>query len=160
MRISIRRAKNDDLDKIVNLFERTVSVINSQHYSPKQIDAWLDDPTRTDRFEEKISSQLFYVCVDESDDIVGFSSITEDGYLDLLYVSQDHQGEGIGGLLMEQMLAAAKIRRCELIEAHVSVTAVPFFESCGFVTEVEQYVERNGVKLKNYKMTKSLESRD
>lgn len=157
MKISIRRAKIDDLDRIVNLFERTVSVINSKHYSSKQIDAWLDDPTRTQRFEEKIESQLFYVCVDENDKIVGFSSITEDGYLDLLYVSTDHQRQGIGVLLMEQMLAAAKIRRCELIEAHVSITAVPFFKRNGFVTEKEQYVERNGVKLKNYRMTKTLE---
>lgn len=156
MKISIRRAKENDLDKIVSLFERTVSVINSKHYSPTEIDAWLDDPSRNDRFLDKIQSQLFYVCVDEEDDIVGFSSITEEGYLDLMYVSTDHQRQGIGQLLMEQMLVAAKIRKCKTIEADVSITAVPFFEGNGFEVQKEQYVERNGVKLKNFKMIKIL----
>ncbi|MFN3194382.1 MAG: GNAT family N-acetyltransferase [Chlorobiota bacterium] len=156
MKISIRRAKENDLDKIVSLFERTVSVINSKHYSPTEIEAWLDDPTRSDRFLSKIETQLFYACVDENDDVVGFSSITEEGYLDLMYVSTNHQREGIGQLLMEQMLVAAKIRNCKTIEADVSITAVPFFERNGFEIVREQYVERNGVKIKNFKMIKTL----
>lgn len=93
MKISIRRANESDLDRIVNLFERTVSVINSKHYTPTEIEAWLDDPSRDDRFLDKIETQLFYVCIDEKEDIVGFSSITESGYYDLLYVSTDHQRE-------------------------------------------------------------------
>jgi hypothetical protein len=59
---------------------------------------------------------------------------------------------------MEQILVAAKIRKCNEIEADVSITAVPFFEENGFEVIKEQYVERNCVKLKNFKMIKSLPS--
>lgn len=155
MKFAIKRATPEDLEEILRLFYETVKAINSNHYSQEQIEAWLDDSKRERRFAKKIEEQLFYACKNEKDEIVGFSSITEDGYLDLLYASMRHQREGIGTLLLEQMLVAAKIHRFEKIEADVSISAVPFFESHGFLVVKKQEVERNGVKLTNYKMRKT-----
>lgn len=154
MKISIRRAKIDDLDAVLSLYYDTVKIINSKHYTPEQIEAWLDDDTRPERFLQKINEQLFYVCINESDELLGFSSITKDGYLDLLYASTTHQRNGVGTLLLEQMLVASKIYKFEKIDANVSTTAVPFFLSKGFEVKNEEVAERNGVKLTYFKMIK------
>ncbi len=154
MKISIRRAKEDDLDAVLSLYYDTVKIINSKHYTPEQIEAWLDDETRPERFLQKINEQLFYVCVDELGELLGFSSITKEGYLDLLYASTTHQRNGVGSLLLEQMLVASKIYRFEKIDANVSTTAVPFFLSKGFEVQKEEVAERNGVDLTYFKMIK------
>ena len=160
MKITIIRAKENDLDSVLQLYNGTVKIINSKHYSAEQIDAWLDDDTRPERFAKKINEQLFYVCKNEFDELLGFSSITEDGYLDLLYASNLHQRQGVGTLLLEQMLAAGKIYKFEKIVADVSITAVPFFRSNGFETTNEQSIERNGVKLTNFRMIKTYVTKD
>lgn len=154
MKISIRRAKDDDLDAVLSLYYDTVKIINSKHYSLEQIEAWLDDETRPERFLLKINEQLFYVCVNEIGELLGFSSITKEGYLDLLYASTTHQRNGVGSLLLEQMLVASKIYKFAKIDADVSTTAVPFFKSKGFEVLEEQKAERNGVKLTYFKMIK------
>lgn len=155
MKILIKRATIEDLEAILSLYYDTVKLINSKHYTSEQIEAWLDDESRPKRFSDKIENQLFYVCKNENDELLGFSSITEEGYLDLLYASNKLQRKGVGTLLLEQMLIAAKIRNLEKIEADVSITAVPFFKSHGFEIVQEQHAERNGVKLTNYRMIKS-----
>ena len=160
MKKIIKRANLADLDAILSLYYNTVKIINAKHYTQNQIEAWLDDESRPERFEKKINEQLFYVCKNEFDDLLGFSSITEDGYLDLLYASKLHQRLGIGTLLMEQMLIAGKIYHFDKIEADVSITAVPFFKSNGFETINEQIVERNGVKLTNFRMIKTYVTED
>lgn len=155
MKILIKRAIESDLDAILSLYYDTVKIVNSTHYSSEQIEAWLDDETRPTTFAKKIKEQLFYVCKNDSDELLGFSSITEDGYLDLLYASNAHQRKGVGTLLLEQMLMAGKIQHLKQIEADVSITAVPFFTSHGFKMIKEQTVERNGVFLTNYRMIKT-----
>lgn len=155
MKISIKRTKAEDLEAIINLYYDTVKLINSKHYSPEQIEAWLDDETRPERFLSKINNQLGYVCVNENNELLGFSSITEDGYLDMLYANNNYQRKGVGTLLLEQMEMATKIRNLDYIVADVSITAVPFFKSNGFEFVREQHVERNGVKLTNFRMKKS-----
>jgi putative acetyltransferase len=154
MKILIRRAKETDLDAVLSLYYDTVKIINSKHYSAEQIEAWLDDESRPEKFLLKINEQLFYVCINEIGELLGFSSITKEGYLDLLYASTNHQRNGVGTLLLEQLLVAAKIYKMTRIDADVSITAVPFFLSKGFEVENEQEVERNGVKLTNFRMIK------
>lgn len=155
MKISIKRALETDLDAILSLYYDTVKIVNSEHYSSEQIEAWLDDETRPERFAQKIKEQLFYVCKSDVEELLGFSSITEDGYLDLLYACNSHQRKGVGTLLLEQMLMAGKIQHLEKIEADVSLTAVPFFTSHGFEMVKEQSVVHNGVSLTNYRMIKT-----
>jgi putative acetyltransferase len=156
MKVQIRRASENDLDAILSLYHDTVKAINSEHYTLEQIEAWLDDEERADKFSLKIKEQLFYVCINEIGEILGFSSITKSGYLDLLYASPECQRQGVGTLLLEQMLMASKIYNYEHIEADVSITGIPFFQSKGFTVVKEQEVIRNGVNLKSYIMRKAL----
>ena len=79
--------------------------------------------------------------------IVGFADLADDGYLDRLYVHKDYQGQGIATALCDA-LPRARL-------THASLTARPFFEKRGWRVERAQQVERHGVKLTNFVMTRS-----
>ena len=77
--------------------------------------------------------------------------MTNDGFLDRLYVHKDYQKKGIASALcdrLEENCAAA------YFTTHASMTARPFFEKRGYRVIREQQVERQGVALTNFVMEK------
>ena len=149
-RITVRKYQSTDCAKISELFYRTVHSVNAKDYTSEQLFAWAKDEKQLLKKQLELLKQNTLIA--EIDCItVGFGSITSSGCLDLLYVHKDFQGCGI----------ATKL--CNLLEQHFSViltyasiTAKPFFEKRGYTVIYEQEVERSGVKLKNYKMQKSI----
>lgn len=93
-----------------------------------------------------------YVAI-ENGIITGFGDIDDTGYLDRLFVHKDHQGRGVATAicdLLEQTVGT------DTISVHASITARPFFEKRGYVTVLQQEVERRGVKLTNFVMEKRM----
>ena len=100
--MKIRRADLSDAAAISSLFYETITHINKAHYTPAQIEAWRAGATDTEKWTRKINEQYFFVAELENE-IVGFSSITPDGYLDYMFVHKDHQGRGIATKLLEPL---------------------------------------------------------
>ncbi|MGN1104440.1 MAG: GNAT family N-acetyltransferase [Candidatus Coproplasma sp.] len=144
----IRQYKIDDLEFVSQLFYETVKCINARDYSAEQIDVWTknSDCLRTRQSDLIMQHTLV---AEENNTIVGFGSIDESGYLDLLYTHKDYQGQGIATALCEQLETGFSV-----IKTHASITAKPFFEGRGYTVVKEQEVVRSGVKLKNYEMIK------
>ncbi|TWU10539.1 putative N-acetyltransferase YafP [Allorhodopirellula heiligendammensis] len=65
--------------------------------------------------------------------IVGFTDITRDGHLDRLFVSADHQRQGIARGLIERLTQHAEQQGFEFVTTEASVTAKTFFEAMLFV---------------------------
>ncbi|MCW8195228.1 GNAT family N-acetyltransferase [Proteobacteria bacterium 005FR1] len=82
--------------------------------------------------------------------IVGYGDLQEDGYIDHFYIHGEHQGKGVGNVLMGRILGAGAAR--ERLYSHVSRTARPFFESHGFSVVKCQDVQVRGVWMQNYLM--------
>ena len=73
--------------------------------------------------------------------------------LDRLYIYQNHQGKGIATALCDKLEKSFFVAN---ITTHASITAKPFFEKRGYQVIQAQEVKRRGVKLKHYRMEKSL----
>ncbi|WP_421765241.1 GNAT family N-acetyltransferase [Ekhidna sp.] len=153
--ILIREATFDDVDEIIDLFMSTVKAVNKRDYSPEQIAVWASTKDRN-TWGKKIESQHFYVA-NIDDQIVGFSSIDDTGYLDFMYVHKDFQGCGIAKALLEEV--EFKARRLQLTRIHssVSITAQPFFRSRGFETYDQEHKELKGIAFTNALMEKVLQ---
>lgn len=151
----IRRATATDLENILQLFRKTIQTINSQDYSPEQIKVWGDGALKKDRWLKKIEEQYFLIA-ELSDAIAGFASITTNGYLDFMYVSQDHQRKGVAKGLYTQLENFTQENGVAYITADVSITARPFFERQNFIVVQQQEVIIDGVFLTNFKMKKLL----
>ena len=151
----IRDYRISDNDEIATLFFETVHSINAQDYSPSQIDAWAPKGMDADVLCSRLSRN--HTIVAESDgEIVGFASIDTSGCFDLLYIRKDHQREGIARQLSETIEEHARKCGTSILHSYVSISAVPFFLSQGYRIEQKNVIERNGVKLHNYKMLKPI----
>lgn len=151
----IRRAVPSDLAEITSLFYETITRINARDYTPAQIEVWAENAKNTEGWLKRIAEQYFYVANSENA-ITGFASMSDTGYVDLLYVHYAHQSQGIARMLLSALEADAKALQISLLTVDVSITARPFFESRGFfVDEEEERLIRN-VSFRNFKMKKKL----
>lgn len=154
--IVIRKLVESDLDSCVQLFFETVHSVNAKDYTSEQLDVWAPDTVgATDPRVRTILSHIAYAAEINST-FVGFGDMTEDGYLDRLYVHHDYQRMGIASAIVEKLEEQAIILGIKEITTHASITAKPFFESFGYVVCKQQEVDVDGVKLVNFIMKKSL----
>ncbi|MFP4091302.1 MAG: N-acetyltransferase family protein [Cyclobacteriaceae bacterium] len=153
--VSIRRASLDDLQEVTELFRDTILHIGKSEYSEKQINAWAERYTLTNRWQDRIRHQYFLIAEFE-DEIVGFGSITSDAHIDTLYVHKDYQQEGIGSTLLQAMIDHARELGHGDVYADVALTGRSFFKKQGFrmLKPVQQVLE--GVVFVNFIMTKKI----
>ena len=88
--------------------------------------------------------------------IAGFADLQSDGTIDMFFVAPAFAGQGVARALMAHLHAQAAQRGITRLNAHVSLTAEPFFAAQGFAVEARQQVERAGVVLHNARMAKAL----
>lgn len=150
--MEIRRYESGDLDPMARLFYDTVHTINIRGYTEAQVNAWATGSVDRKAWDASFRKHLTYVAT-ESGGIVGFGDIDETGYLDKLFVHKDFQGRGIATAICDRLESETE---APSIEVHASITAKPFFEKRGYRTVKENEVEREGVVLINYTMTKEL----
>ena len=86
--------------------------------------------------------------------IVGFSSITTQGYLHSMFVHKDFQGKGIATILLNDIERHAITAGIMRITSEVSLTARPFFEKRGYIVKEEQKRKANQLSLTNFWMAK------
>jgi len=91
-------------------------------------------------------------------EIVAYADVQNDGYIDHFFVHANHQGKGVGAVLMQAIIRILTMQggECDRLYLHVSITATPFFKRHGFEVVKEQEVEIKGVKLRNNIMEREL----
>jgi putative acetyltransferase len=153
--INIREASIKDIDQIISLCASTIAQINIKDYNQAQVDAWVNKVKDTKRWKQRVQSQYFIVS-EISGKITGFSSITDEGYLDLMYVHSDFQGRHIASSLLSVIEEHAQWLKLDEIITEASITARPFFEKKGFITLSRQIKKINKVALPNFLMMKKI----
>ena len=154
--ICIRQATFDDILELKNLYQGTVLTINRQDYSQEEVDDWASCGDDLSHIRKMIETHYFIVAVNQLSQIVGFSSITPQGYLHSMFVHKDFQGKGIATLLLKEIERYAMESKMVRITSEVSITARPFFEKWGYTVEIEQKRKANQLCLTNYWMAKEL----
>lgn len=145
----IRKYQASDCNEIAELFYHTVHTINAKDYSKQQLDVWATGKVDFDKWNQSFQEHFSVVAI-KQEHIVGFGDIDKTGYLDRLYVHAEHQGEGIGSAICDQLEKTVSGK----ITTHASITARPFFEKIGYKVIKEQQVERQGILLTNFVMEK------
>ncbi|WP_297284543.1 GNAT family N-acetyltransferase [Bacteroides sp.] len=154
--ITIRVALNTDIEEIQSLYRNTVLVINRRDYSQAEVEDWASCGDDLSKIEDMIKTHYFIVAVNRQSEIVGFSSITSQGYLHSMFVHKDFQGKGIATMLLEEIERYAITAGIVRITSEVSLTARPFFEKKGYVVEGEQKRKANQLSLTNFRMAREV----
>ncbi|MGH1519310.1 GNAT family N-acetyltransferase [Chryseobacterium sp. JK1] len=153
--ITFRQGNKNDLQEMRKLFTETIEAICRNDYDEKQRKAWTCGAENKERWLKVINEQYVLVAVLQNK-IVGFCTLDQGNYIDLLFVHKDHQQKRIASALYEQIEEKAIEQNSISLTADVSKTAKLFFEKKGFYTLKEQIVSVNYVDLINYKMIKNL----
>jgi putative acetyltransferase len=157
LNVTIRQARRSDLPEILKLFVETVKAVCAKDYSAEQVAVWISSIDDKERWINKLENQSFLIG-ESGTKILGCASLESTNYLDLLYVSKDHQGQGVASSLYHHIEAEAMSQGATVLESDVSITAKPFFEKIGFKVMSEQTKNIQGVDITNYRMTKNLKS--
>ena len=150
----VRAALQSDAVELKNLFQNTVLAINRRDYSQAEVEDWASCGDDLSNIEDMIKTHYFIVAVNQQSEIVGFSSITPQGYLHSMFVHKDFQGEGIATMLLNEIEQYAITNGIMRITSEVSLTARPFFEKKGYIVEEEQKRKANQLSLTNFWMAK------
>ena len=153
---TIRQAQQSDAVALKELFQNTVLVINRRDYSQAEVEDWASCGDDLSNIEEMIKTHYFIVAVNQQSQIVGFSSITSQGYLHSMFVHKDFQGKGIATILLNEIERYATATGIIRITSEVSLTARPFFEQRGYIVTEEQKRRANQLSLTNFWMAKNL----
>jgi putative acetyltransferase len=151
--IIIKIAQESDIPNITKLFYETIQTINIKDYTQEEVDDWSSWHSDTDKWKQKINEQFFLIA-QLNNQLVGFSSLTKDGYLDFMFVHKDHQRKGIAKKLYTKIEEKAFEQKNHIISSEVSITAKNFFESVGFEIEKPQKKRSKNKELSNFKMKK------
>ncbi len=158
MEYIIRKGELRDLAELQKLFLETITEICKADYNEDQIDAWISDTKNNENKQRWINilTKQFVLVAQIKNDIIGFITLENGNYIDLLYVHKNHQRKGIANSLYANIENEARQMNQLFLTSDVSKTARPFFEKVGFELIKEQIVVRKNVELTNYKMKKQL----
>jgi putative acetyltransferase len=152
--IELRNATPEDFTALgVVMFDAVRN--GASPYSEDQRKAWVEAPRDDPIWHERLSQQHIVMAL-QADEIIGFISIAEKGYVDFAYIRPAFQNSGLFRKLyirIEQMAAKEKQQR---LWVHASLKAQPAFSAMGFQIIKSEEVELNGQILKRFEMEKFL----
>lgn len=152
----IRQAVLDDIAALKDLYQNTVLTINRRDYSHAEVEDWASCGNDASRWEKLIETHYFIVAENPQLQIVGFSSITPQGYLHSMFVHKDFQNKGIATMLLNKIEQYAKENGITKVTSEVSLTARPFFEKQGYTVERKQQRQANQLYLTNFWMARQI----
>ncbi len=155
-RYELRRLTADDIPAMQRLFRETVLCVNARDYSRKEVEDWASCIDNEEQVKDWLAAHWFIAALDETGQIVGFSSMNVEGYLHSLFVHKDWQGRGVASFLLAEVEDKAREYGVKEIFSEVSITAKPFFEKRGYVVEMKQKQRANRLELTNFVMKKRL----
>lgn len=150
--MELRKYGSKDLPVLAELFRETILTVNRRDYTEEQTKAWASRWQNLLKRDGEFQ-RMFTLVAYERGTLLGFGNISKEGYLDLLYVHKDHQGQGIATALCDKLEQYVEGD----ITVNASVTARPFFEKRGYVVLNENLVDVDGVSMKNFTMQKRKE---
>lgn len=169
MRIRLRKGGQGDIPAMAELFRDTVLTVNAADYSVSETIDWAACGDDAAHWEELIGRLHFVVAEEiagrhvrmnsetaEKEKMVGFASISDEGYLHSMFVHKEFQRCGIATALLKTLENYGREKAVEKIVAEVSITARPFFESEGFWVVYGQKRRARHLELRNFVMEKRL----
>ena len=135
---------------IIKLMDRTIRAVCCNDYTDDEIEKWSPAGSEQRLVEKLKSSYAILALVDGA--LAGFGN-TEGTEIDCLYVSAEHQGEGIGSMILQDLEDNA-FSYGNTIHVYSSITAEGFFLCHGYRRIRENIVERDGVLIHNWYMEK------
>jgi len=127
----LRPAQTADIPELQALYKSTIEFLCINDYSAEQIRVWAASAQNDERWKKRIEEQYFQIAI-MNNEIMGFASLENGNYIDMMYVHYKHLRKGIANLLMYALETEARAQGKKELYSNVSKTAKPFFVQRGF----------------------------
>ena len=124
MAIRYRKATPEDADRICYVVKHTKAVIYPDYYTQAVVD-FINRLTAIEKIKKDIKQSNIFVLVKDGE-IIGTGSRTGN-HITRVYVLPEYQGQGIGGMLMDEL-------EKKIFESYASLPACIFYENRGYKT--------------------------
>ena len=151
--LQLLKVKPEHLPLLQHLFITSIQQTCAHDYTQKQIEVWTSSIKNIDKWLQKIENQ-FFIAAWEGKQMMGFASLENGNYLDLMYVHPHHQRKGVARRLLNELEQLASKYGSTQLFSDVSKTALPFFKKQGFHITKENIFEIHGVEINNFRMSK------
>jgi putative acetyltransferase len=145
--VTTRDYQPTDAPALAELYRAAILETGPEAYSAEQCAAWagsIDDATA---WAARLQDNWVRVAVDEEGEIVGFGGILMPGHIDLLFTAPEANRQGVGSLILDDLLDLAKAMGTKKITTTASELSKPFFEKHGFKLVESGAHERGGQSL-------------
>lgn len=163
---SIRKAKLADTETVQSVARTSWHMAYDNILGEETVDSVIDEWYEMDGLRTAIEETVFYVA-EHDDELVGFANAGqnpeyEDGTFELfrIYVLPEHWNRGIGGQLLEPLIADVKSEGGDQLRLSVlaeNEVGVGFYESYGFERLKNEEIEFAGHTYEEYEYVKSLQ---
>ncbi len=150
----LRPYQPGEAEALWRLLRDSVHRIAIAHYTPAQCDAWAP-AAPPQGWGERLQQTPTWV-MEAGDKAVGMVALTPAGHIDLLYTAPSHQRRGIARALLHWVEEEARRLDLSHLTTEASLAAHGFFIRHGFEALRCQAVQRHGVELHNWVMSKPL----
>ena len=150
--LGIRQATVDDAGRIHEIHTQSVRTLCKGHYSSEQIAGWLKNRS-PQGYLPGIGRGEMFVATDGLS-ILGFGQAIP-GEIHAVYVAPEYAKQGVGILLLEQALTAARAGSQRDVYLEATLNAQGFYKKAGFVELERSTVRRNDVLLPVIRMVSS-----
>lgn len=154
--LRLRAYTEADSAPTLTVFRGAVTVTGAQRYTAAEVVAWAGP--REDNlpaWHAARSAPVTIVAV-LGDEVVGFTDLDANGYIDMLFVSPACGRRGVASRLLDEVESRAQASGLEALTVSASLLLRPLLERRGFVVEKQLAPEVNGVRLVSFAMRKSL----
>jgi putative acetyltransferase len=154
-RVDIRDFQPGDEAALQAVFHSAVHMTAAASYTPVQIDAWAPREIDMGAWSSRMQALRPFVA-ERGGRIVGYADLQANGYIDHFFVAGASARQGVGTLLMNHILEAARRRDIKSLTSDVSRNAQLFFQRFGFVVMERKSTRVRGVVVPNARMQKTL----
>ena len=132
----IRRFQEADAEEVSALISKTLRTVNIKDYPEEYIEANVSSHSADILIDRASHGHMYIVC--DNSQIVGCGAIAgywgskTESILLTIFVLPEHQGKGIGKMIIRTLEQDEFFLRAERIEIPASITAVDFYRKMGY----------------------------
>lgn len=157
--MELRRYKESDTKQLCDIYYNTIHNINKCDYTEEELNVWAPPNCNTEESYAKDTKRWNRInpfIVSDNGVCIGFAELEEKGHINCFFVHHEHQGRGVGAMLINACVDEAKRLGYKKIFAEVSITARPFFLHNSFQSIGPMLCEMGGMQIKFYNMQKDI----
>ena len=154
--ICVRPYTEADAAPTLTVFRDAVMITGSQRYSTEQVAAWIGPAEDNLPRWHAARSAPATIVAEVNGEVVGFSDLDPQGYIDMLFVSPAFGRRGVASRLLDEVESRARAAGLDTLTVSASLLLRPLLERRGFVVEKQLAPEINSVTLVSFAMRKSL----